>query len=127
MLELARDASSWILVLGGGIFVVIGAVGILRMPDVFTRMHAASISDAFGPAMILLGLMLQAGLTLVTVKLLFVLLFLLFIGPTATHALARAAIHAGIKPLLGRPDAAPPAGANPSELPPARRPLPSRR
>lgn len=100
MLELARDALSWILVFGGGVFVVIGAVGMLRMPDFFTRMHAASILDTFGASMILVGLMVQTDSFLVAVKLLFLLLFLLLTGPTATHALARAAVHAGLKPLL---------------------------
>src|SRR5690606_2013140 len=85
---------------GGGAFVLVGAVGLLRMPDLFTRMHAASISDAFGMSMIMLGLVLQAGPTLVAVKLLFLLVFLLFVGPVATHALARAAVHAGVRPLL---------------------------
>jgi multicomponent Na+:H+ antiporter subunit G len=89
-----------VLILGGGIFVVIGALGILRMPDLFTRLHAASVGDTFGAGLMLIGMMVMAGLSLVTLKLLFLLLFLWFAGPVATHALARAALLAGVKPVL---------------------------
>lgn len=100
ILELLRDAISWVLIVGGGIFVVIGAIGLNRMPDVFTRMHATSVSDTFGVGLMLVGMMVQAGFSLVTAKLLFLLLFLWFTAPVATHALARAAMLAGIKPLV---------------------------
>jgi multicomponent Na+:H+ antiporter subunit G len=99
-LELLRDIVGWVLILGGGIFVVIGALGILRMPDLFTRLHAASVGDTFGAGLMLIGMMVMAGLSLVTLKLLFLLLFLWFAGPVATHALARAALLAGVKPVL---------------------------
>lgn len=99
-LELLRDAASWILIGGGGIFLVIGAIGLNRMPDVFTRMHATSVSDTFGAGLMLVGMMVQGGFSLVTVKLLFLLLFLWFTAPVATHALARAALLAGCKPAV---------------------------
>ena len=82
---------------------MVGAVGLLRMPDFYTRMHAASVIDTLGAGFILLGLVLQAGFTLVAVKLLMVGLLIFFASPTATHALARAAMVRGLKPLLGRP------------------------
>jgi multicomponent Na+:H+ antiporter subunit G len=91
---------SWISLVLGGIFCVVGAIGLLRMPDFYTRMHAASVIETLGAGLILLGLMLQAGLTLVTVKLLMLCLLILFVSPTATHALARAAMVRGLKPLL---------------------------
>ena len=94
------DTASWILLLSGALFSVIGGVGMLRMPDFYTRMHAASITDTAGMILMLAGLMLQAGLTLVTAKLVFVMLFLLITSPTATHALARAALHDGIEPQI---------------------------
>jgi multicomponent Na+:H+ antiporter subunit G len=94
------DTASWILLLGGALFSVIGGIGMLRLPDFYTRMHAASISDTAGMILMLGGLMLQAGLTLVTAKLVFVMLFLLLTSPTATHALARAALHDGIEPQI---------------------------
>lgn len=99
------DAASWMLLLIGGAFCVIGAVGLLRMPDFFTRMHAASIVDTLGAAFILLGLMLQAGPTLVTVKLVAIGVLLFFTSPVATHALARAALARGVEPELAKGDA----------------------
>jgi len=93
------DAASWILIVTGGTFCVIGALGLLRMPDFFTRMHAASLIDTLGAGLLLLGMMLQAGFSLVTVKLVFVGLLLFFTSPTATHALARAARARGLEPM----------------------------
>jgi multicomponent Na+:H+ antiporter subunit G len=78
--------------LGGVFFIAVGSVGMLRMPDFYTRMHAAGIIDTLGAGLILLGLMLQAGWTLITVKLLLILAFLWFTSPTACHALIRAAL-----------------------------------
>ncbi len=94
------DILSWICLAGGGAFCVIGAIGMLRMPDFYTRMHAASVIETLGAGLILLGLMLQAGFTLVAVKLLMVGVLIFFASPTATHALARAAMVRGLKPLL---------------------------
>jgi len=98
------DVASWILILIGGAFCVIGAVGLLRMPDFFTRMHAASVVDTLGAAFILLGLMLQSGLSLVTVKLIAIGILLFFTSPVSTHALARAALARGVEPVLSKGD-----------------------
>ena len=95
------DGLSWICLVAGGIFCVVGAVGLVRMPDFYTRMHAASVIETLGVGLILLGLVLQAGLSLVAVKLLIIALLIFFASPTATHALARAAMARGVKPLLG--------------------------
>ena len=94
------DGLSWVFLIVGGAFCLIGAVGLLRMPDFYTRMHAASIIDTLGAASILLGLLLQAGLTLIAVKLFMLAVLIFFTSPTATHALARAAMVRGLKPLL---------------------------
>ena len=67
------DVLSGLALLGGVFFIVVGNVGMLRMPDFYTRMHAAGIIDTLGAGLILLGLMLQAGWTLITVKLLLIL------------------------------------------------------
>jgi len=99
------DVASWALILVGGAFCIIGAIGLLRMPDFFTRMHAASIVDTLGAAFILLGLMLQAGVSLVTVKLIAIGLLLFFTSPVSTHALARAALARGVEPVLAEGDA----------------------
>lgn len=105
-MDLLRDVISGLLIIGGGVFLVIGAIGLNRMPDVFTRMHATSVGDTFGAGLMLAGMMVQTGFSLVTAKLLFLLLFLWFTAPVATHALARAAMLAGVKPVVVDDDAA---------------------
>ena len=97
----ALDVASWALILAGGGFCLIGAVGLLRMPDFYTRVHAASVTDNVGSFAILLGLALQSGLTLVTVKLLFIAGLIFFTSPAATHALVKAALEPGVQPLGG--------------------------
>ena len=92
------DVLTWVALIAGGVFSVIGAIGVLRFPDFFTRLHAASLMDTLGPMLVLGGLMLQAGFSLATPKLVLILLFLLFTSPTGTHALAKAALHSGLKP-----------------------------
>ncbi len=94
------DLLSWALLLTGSIFCLIGALGVLRLPDYFSRIHAVGILDTMGVGAMLTGLMLQGGFTLVTVKLGLILVFIMITGPTATHALARAALHDGYTPPL---------------------------
>jgi multicomponent Na+:H+ antiporter subunit G len=101
-MSMALDLLSWILLLAGGAFCMIGALGLVRMPDFFTRMHAASVTDTLGAGLLLLGMALQAGFTLVTVKLIVVGLLIFFTSPTSTHALAQAALARGLKPLLAQ-------------------------
>ena len=96
-MEMALDIVSWVLLVGGGVFCVIGGVGILRMPDFYTRTHAASITDTMGAGMMLTGLMIQGGLTLVTAKLAMLIVFTLVASPTAGHALVKAAYAHGVK------------------------------
>ncbi len=103
MMELLRDIASWALLVSGGGFCVIGGLGLLRLPDVYARMHAAGIIDTLGAGLILAGLMLQGGLSLVTVKLILILVFLLYTSPTSSHAVANAAIRSGFKPILTDP------------------------
>ena len=79
---------------------MVGGIGLIRMPDVFTRMHAASVSETLGTGLLVLGMVLQAGFTLVTVKLLIIFFMLMIVAPVSTHALARAALHDGKLPLL---------------------------
>jgi multicomponent Na+:H+ antiporter subunit G len=93
------DALSWICLLGGGVFVVIGAIGVIRMPDLFTRLHAAGITDTMGAGFILVGLMFQGGMSLITAKLILVLGFLWFSSPVSTYALARATLASGQEPF----------------------------
>lgn len=99
-MSLLVDLISWALILAGSFFTLVGAMGLLRMPDIYTRLHASGVLDPFGVSLILVGLMVQAGFTLVTVKLIFLVVLLLFTSPVACHALARAALHHGIRPRL---------------------------
>ena len=73
----------------------------LRMPDFYTRVHAASVADNVGSFAILAGLALQAGLTLTMVKLLIIAALIFFTSPAATHALVKAALERGMAPLGG--------------------------
>lgn len=94
----AIDILSWILLTVGGAFVFVGGLGALRLPNFYTRMHAASLTDSMASILILLGVMLQAGWSLAAIKLLTILALLLLTGPTASYALANSALLSGLKP-----------------------------
>ena len=98
------DIASWSLLVGGGIACVVGTLGLLRMPDFYTRVHAASVAETLGAGLILLGLILQAGWTLIAAKLVVIGLLVFFTSPAAGHALARAALGRGLEPLLDKGD-----------------------
>ena len=101
------DGISWVFLVSGTLFCVISAVGVLRMPDVFTRAHAAGITDTMGAAFVLVGLMFQAGPGLVSLKLLTILIFLYVTSPAATHALVKAAYSRGVRAGVAAEDARP--------------------
>ncbi|GAA0203233.1 monovalent cation/H(+) antiporter subunit G [Kangiella japonica] len=96
------DSLSWALLLLGGFICVSGAIGMHRFPDFFSRMHAASVTDTLGGGLVLVGLMLQVeGQYIVLIKLILIVLFIFLTSPTASHALAKAALHGGLRPKLG--------------------------
>ena len=99
-LESITNIASWVCLIAGSLLCIIGGIGLLRLPDFFSRTHGAGITDTLGAALVLIGLMFQAGLTLVTVKLVMILVILWLTSPTSTHAIAKAAILSGLKPLL---------------------------
>lgn len=101
MTALVLDALSWLLLGAGAFFTLVGAVGMLRLPDVFARMHAAGMTDTMGAGLILAGLCFQTGDATVAARLLLVGAFLWFTSPISTHALARAALQTGVRPLTG--------------------------
>ena len=106
-IDLLRDIASGIAFTIGAVFLLIGTFGIIRLPDVWSRLHAAGIVDTVGAELMLIGMMIQAGFTQATVKLLLISLFLFVTSPTATHAVANAAFIAGIRPVrLRRNEAA---------------------
>lgn len=99
-MESALDILSWILLCAGGFFCITAGVGLIRMPDFYTRAHAGSILDSMGAGLIFFGLALQAPNYLVVVKLLFTFFFLMITGLAAIHALAQSVNVAGVNPKL---------------------------
>lgn len=91
------DVITMIMLTAGGFFVFVGGVGAIRMPDLFTRMHASSLTDTMGSLLILGGLILQSGLDLTSLKLGAITIFLLFTSPVSAYALANAALSGGLK------------------------------
>lgn len=106
-MELVLEVLSWVAIAAGLFFMLVGTFGILRMPDVYTRLHAAGMTDTMGAGFLLLGMALQtvvgimhgeSGYGSVLVRILFIYTFLLFTSPIATHALARAGLAGGVEP-----------------------------
>lgn len=93
---------SWAFLVLGGFLCISGSVGLLRFPDFYTRMHAASVTDTLATALIVVGLLFQTDAWMVQAKLVMVLVFVLLTSPTASHALAKAALHGGLQPQLGK-------------------------
>ena len=118
---------SWLLIVGGSVFVVVGAVGLVRMPDIYTRMHAVGVSDTLGAGLLIAGMMLQAGFGLVSLKLLFLLAIFFFSSPVTAHALAQAALHERIEPILVEDRRPPPAGGPRPRSPAKRKPPDARK
>jgi len=91
---------SIILISIGIFFILVSAVGLIRMPDVFSRMHPAGMIDSVGAGFLLLGFLLQSDDWIVAIKLILIFVFLIFASPVATHALAHAALLKGLKPWV---------------------------
>lgn len=92
------DIASWAFILVGSFIIVVGGIGLVRLPDFYSRAHAAGMTDTLGAALVVLGLMVEAGWSLNLARLFFILLFLFFTSPTASHALGHAALFRGLKP-----------------------------
>ena len=99
-MEFFIDIATWILMMVGCFFVIITGYGLLKFPDIYTRIHAGGMADTLATFLIFGGLALQSGFTLVTVKLIFIVAFLFLTSPTSTYALAQATFVAGLKPKL---------------------------
>ena len=103
---------TWALLLGGSFFAVVGGIGIVRLPEFFSRLHGGGITDTLGAGLIIAGLLFRGAellfqgelslgeTSLVTAKLLMILFFLMVTSPTSCHALARSAMTQGFKPVL---------------------------
>ncbi|PKD45133.1 monovalent cation/H(+) antiporter subunit G [Rhodohalobacter barkolensis] len=99
MLEI-QSIFSILFVTTGIIFMLMGSIGILRLPDFYSRTHAVSKSDTLGVFFVIIGLIIYEGFTLSSGKLFLIVLFIALSNPIGTHALARAALKKGIRPLL---------------------------
>jgi multicomponent Na+:H+ antiporter subunit G len=97
--QLLISILSGFFILLGVLALLIGALGLLRLPDVYCRIHAVGMIDTAGASFIILGLAIHEGVSLVTVKLLFIGIFLFFTSPIATHAVAQVAHKSGIVPV----------------------------
>ncbi|RVU86384.1 monovalent cation/H(+) antiporter subunit G [Leucothrix sargassi] len=94
------DALSWVCLITGCFLGISGAVGIFKFDEFYSRVHAASVTDTLCVFFIMAGLVLQAGFTLVSVKLIFAVVLLWLTSPVASHALIRSAYQTGLKPKL---------------------------
>ena len=98
VIEIFLEVLSWALIVSGSAFVIVGSLGIWRLPDFWARLHGASVTESAGMILLIWGMCIQAGFTLITVKLIIIGVFLFITGPTATHAVANAALVTGWRP-----------------------------
>lgn len=93
---------AFLLLCSGFFFIAVAALGVLRFPDFYTRLHAAGKGDTLGIALFVLGLAVYNGFNLVSLKLLFIVIFIFLANPIGGHVLSRAALRAGLKPWTKR-------------------------
>jgi multicomponent Na+:H+ antiporter subunit G len=92
------------LVLSGLGFLIVAAIGMLRLPDLFTRSHALGMTDTLGVGLVLVGLAVHQGMTANALKTLLILVLLYHLNPVITHATVRAALRAGLTPWRRKED-----------------------
>lgn len=97
-LDPTLDIASWICFIVGGFYLIVGSIGMIRLPDFWSRLHGAGIVDTLATELFILGMILQSGWSIITIKLILIGVFLFFTSPTATHAVANAAWLAGVRP-----------------------------
>ena len=94
------DLLSDICLLFGAIFTLTGAVGLLRLPSFYTRLHAASVTESLAAPLLIIGIILDTGFTLDSAKLVLIIVIMVVANPTITHGLCRAAAHGGNTPEM---------------------------
>lgn len=99
-MEFALDIVSWVFLILGSFFSIVGGIGIVRLPEFFSRLHGGGITDTLGAGLLVLGLLFQATNPLVAGKLIMILFFLTMTSPSSCHALAKSALSQGLKPIL---------------------------
>ena len=91
--EIILNSIIILCLVSGLFFIFVGVVGLIRMPDVFTRMHATTKCDTMGAGLIFLGLIIWQGFSFVSLNILLILIFIWITNPTAAHAIAKSAYH----------------------------------
>lgn len=97
-INIIRTIITGIFLAMGCFLIVVASIGVVRFPDFYSRMHPAGKADSLGQTLMLIGLIIYEGVSLVSIKLLLIIIFIFIANPTATHALAKAAYTAGVKP-----------------------------
>jgi len=95
VIDIIKMAVAIVFMSVGAFFMLTGSIGLIRFPDVYTRMHATGKCDTLGEVLILAGLIIYQGIDLISVKLLFIMAFVLITSPIATHAIFKAALTNG--------------------------------
>ena len=109
-----QNACSVALISAGVFFIFTAGVGLIRLPDFYSRTHAVSKADALGIMLIILGLIVHEGFSINSLKLFYIFVSVAIANPIGSHAIGHAALKRGQKPLLGsvhRKDEAPNVGA----------------
>lgn len=96
------DIVSGLFLLIGGMLCITGGIGLLRLPDFFSRVHASGLTETLAAPLLLVGLMMQMEWSLDLLKVLMILVFILATNPTASHSMAKAALHGGRRPLVDK-------------------------
>lgn len=91
-----------VFIVAGFFFTVVAAIGVLRLPDFYTRLHASGKADTLGIALTLAGLGIYQGFSLVSVKIIIISILIMLANPIGTHVLARAAYRSGVKPWTNK-------------------------
>jgi multicomponent Na+:H+ antiporter subunit G len=104
MIEIVLQTIGSITIVFGLFFMFVGSIGLIRLPDFYTRLHATSKTDTLGIGLIFIGLMFFAGPTQATLKLLLIIAFIFFTSPVSAHAIAKAAYKSGLKPYQKKPE-----------------------
>ncbi len=98
MIIVLKEIIAGFFIFSGCFFIISASIGVVRLPDFYTRVHPAGKADTMGQILVILGLIVHEGFSLVSIKLLFIIVFILVANPTATHALVKAAYISGLKP-----------------------------
>lgn len=89
MIALIQEIVAGIFIVSGLFFFLVGVLGLLRMPDVFSRIHTTTKGDTLGVGLIIIGLMVLSGFTFLSFKLFITLLLVWVTTPTAAHLIAK--------------------------------------